>query len=99
MDILKKEQRFIEKYKNRKKEKFIAFILLIVFVTMMCISDNKIIVYIKDSKQNEDIFEEIGKDIVVQNIPDDNGEYNKYKIDFASLREKNSDTVRFFKSE
>ena len=83
MDILKKEQRFIEKYKNRKKEKFIAFILLIFFVTMICISGNKIIDYIKDSKQNEDIFEEIGKDIVVQNT----SLYAHLAVMFNRLRE------------
>ena len=92
-----KGTRYIENEKSRKKGKMVAFIMLIIFIVLLVISSIKVISYVKDSKDNEDIFDEIAKDIVIQDIPEEASEDEKYKIDFASLKEKNPDTVGFLK--
>lgn len=92
-----KGTRYIENKKSRNKGKMVAFIMLIIFIVLLVISSIKVISYVKDSKDNEDIFDEIAKDIVIQDIPEEASEDEKYKIDFASLKEKNPDTVGFLK--
>ena len=87
------------RYKNRQKAKkrLIAFILLIFFLILLIISGSKIIGYIKDNKANEKVFDDIAKDIVIEENAEIENEEDKYKIDFASLKEKNQDTVGFLK--
>lgn len=92
-----KGTRYIENKKSNNKGKMIAFIMLFIFIVLLVISSIKVISYVKDSKNNKDIFDEIAKDIVIQDIPEEASEDEKYKIDFASLKEKNSDTVGFLK--
>lgn len=93
----KKETIYKKKRKNHNMNNIISFILLLLFVILFIISSQKIIDYIKDSKKNEKVFNEISKDIEIQEIPEDNNEDNKYKIDFESLKQKNNDTVGFLK--
>lgn len=63
---------------------------------MFVVSGIKIINYLKDAKTNEKIFDEISKDIIVQEDTSDTNT-TKYDIDFVSLKEKNPDTVGFIK--
>lgn len=84
------------KRKEKTKNKLFAFILLIFFLILLFISVIKIIDYINDNKENEKVFEEIAKDIVIEDNNEIIQEEDKYKIDFASLKEKNSDTCRIY---
>lgn len=90
-----KGTRYIETNKN--KGKMIAFIMLIVFVILLIFSSIKVLSYIKYSKDNEEIFDKIKKDVEIVDILEETSKDEKYKIDFASLKEKNSDTVGFLK--
>ena len=87
------------RYKKSKKsiviKKIISLILFLFFITLFVVSGLKIINYMKDEKSNEKIFDDIYKNIKIEeNNTDDTAKYN---IDFASLKEKNSDTVGFIK--
>ena len=82
---------------NKPKKKLFAVIILIFFLILLIISASKIIGYIKDNKDNEKVFDEISKDILIEDKAEIENEEDKYKIDFASLKEKNSDTVGFLK--
>ena len=98
---MNKGTRYKKESKNSNK-KIIAFILLLLFITLFIFSGIKIINYIKDSKKNEKVFDDIAKDIIIVETQEDNNyenssEDNKYKIDFESLKQKNSDTVGFVK--
>ena len=77
-------------------KKLISFMLFIFFIAIFIISGTKIIDYFKDANSNKKIFDYISKDIKIE---EKNTDINttKYNINFASLREKNSDTVGFIK--
>jgi len=84
--------------KSNNIRKLILLAILFLFIILFAVSGIKILNYIKDSKENEKIFDEIAKYIVVQEVSDDSIKYNsKYKIDFESLKQKNNDTVGFLK--
>lgn len=82
------------RYKKNKKsiviKKLIPFVLFFFFMTLFIVSGLKIINYIKDAKSNEKILDDLSNDIKIEDT-------DKYNIDFASLKEKNSDTVGFIK--
>lgn len=78
------------------KTKVISIILILIFISILVISGFKIIKYFKDAKDNEKILNLISEDIQVQESVGE-GTQPKYSIDFASLKEKNSDTVGFLK--
>ena len=88
------------RYKENRKsiiiKKLISIVLFLFFIILFVVSGIKIINYFKDAKSNEKIFDEISKDIVIEedNTDSDN---TKYNIDFASLKQKNPDTVGFIK--
>ena len=92
------------RYKNNRKKtnkkkkiiiKQISLILLIVFTILFIISGIKIIQYLKSSKNNNMIIEDISKTIKKQEIENNNN--YEYNIDFSTLKEKNSDAVGFIK--
>lgn len=88
------------RYKRNKKKlivkKTISLVLCLCFIVLFIVSGLNIIYYIRDAKTNEKIFDEITKGIEVQEDTS-NSDNTKYNIDFASLKEKNSDTVGFIK--
>ena len=90
-------KRCIENKKSENKGKIIAFIMLIIFILLLIFSSIKIIIYIMDSKDNENIIDEIAENIEIVDSPEETSEDKKYKIDFASLKEKNSDVCGFVK--
>ena len=88
------------KHLNQKEEttfkKIIFILLLLVFIILFIVSGIKIINYLKDANTTNKIIDEISNDIKIEKV--DNDEENlKYNIDFASLKEKNPDTVGFIK--
>lgn len=95
-----KGKRYNKHTKTKKKGKFIAFIMLIIFLSLLIFSSSKVISYIKDSKKNKEIADMISKSITIEeDIDNSNNDenINKYKIDFDTLKEQNSDTVGFLK--
>ena len=93
-----KGKRFNKKSENQNKGKIIAFILLIIFICLLIFSSIKVINYIKDSKKNEKIIDDISKSITINDtVEDTTDDEGKYNIDFKTLKEKNSDTVGFLK--
>ena len=95
---MNKGRRFNKENKNQNKGKIIAFILLIIFISLLIFSSFKVINYIKDSKKNEKIIDEISKSISINDtIEDTIDDEGKYNIDFKTLKEKNTDTVGFLK--
>lgn len=83
--------------RNKKIVKLILFSILFFFIILFIVSAINILNYIKDNKENQKVFDEISKDIEIQEILNDNTEDNKYVIDFESLSQKNSDVVGFLK--
>lgn len=69
---------------------------------MLVFSTINVIKYIVDNMQNKKIEEELSnfvehvEETTNKDRQDDNTS-NKYNVDFATLKEKNSDTVVFFK--
>lgn len=83
--------------RNKKIVKLILFSVLFFFIILFIVSAINILNYIKDSKENQKVFDEITKDIEIQEMPNDSMEDNNYIIDFESLSQKNSDVVGFLK--
>lgn len=78
------------------KNKLVAFILLIIFISLFTFSSIKIFTYLAENKENEEILKEINTSINIENNITNANTLN-YTIDFESLIEKNSDTVGFLK--
>ena len=77
---------------KKNKNNFATIIFLIMFI----FSGMQILKYIKDGKQNEQIFEEISEYIAVEDL--EKGEIKKESIvDFNTLKEKNLDTIGYLK--
>lgn len=88
-----------------KKENKINNVLLsfveIILIGVLIFSTIKVIKYIVDNNENEKIEEEISDLVEYVEETTNNAEQeennNKYNIDFATLKEKNSDTVGYLK--
>ncbi len=90
----------MSKKQNRINNIFLSFVVIIL-IGVLVFSTIKVIKYIIDNKQNEKIEEEIS-DLVeyveeTANNEEQEENNNKYNIDFATLKEKNSDTVGYLK--
>lgn len=95
-----KGKRYNKHTKTKKKGKFIAFIMIIIFLSLLIFSSSKVTSYIRDNKKNKEIADKISKSITIEeDIDNSNNDenINKYKIDFDTLKEQNSDTVGFLK--
>ena len=79
----------------KKKGKIFIFIIQIILIAVIIFSGIKIIEWIKSNKKNKDIMSEIKENVVINNETDSNNE--EYKIDFAKLKQKNSDAIAWIK--
>lgn len=79
----------------KKKNKILITLIQIVLIVVIIFSGIKIIEWIKSNKKNKDIMSEIKKNVVINNEMDSNNE--EYKIDFAKLKQKNSDAIAWIK--
>ena len=87
--------------KQNKINNVLLSIVVILLIGIFVFSTIKVIKYIVDNKENEKIEEEIS-DLVeyveeTTNNEEQEENNNKYNIDFATLKEKNSDTVGYLK--
>lgn len=84
--------------KNNKARTILLLILRLIFISLLIFSSIKVVKYIKDSKKNEEIIDEISKSITINDTIEDTIENEeKYNIDFKTLKEKNSDIIGFLK--
>lgn len=79
----------------KKKSKILITLIQIVLIAVIIFSGIKIIEWIKSNKKNKDIMSEIKENVVINNEIDSNNE--EYKIDFAKLKQKNSDAIAWIK--
>ena len=79
----------------KKKNKILITLIQIVLIAVIIFSGIKIIEWIKSNKKNKDIMSEIKEKVVINNEMDSNNE--EYKIDFAKLKQKNSDAIAWIK--
>ena len=79
----------------KKKNKILITLIQIVLIAVIIFSGIKIIEWIKNNKKNKDIMSEIKENVVINNEMDSNNE--EYKIDFAKLKQKNSDAIAWIK--
>ena len=79
----------------KKKSKILVTFIQIVLIAVIIFSGIKIIEWIKSNKKNKDIMSEIKENVVINNEMDSNNE--EYKIDFAKLKQKNSDAIAWIK--
>lgn len=79
----------------KKKSKIVVTSIQIVLIAVIIFSGIKIIEWIKSNKKNKDIMSEIKENVVINNEMDSNNE--EYKIDFAKLKQKNSDAIAWIK--
>lgn len=79
----------------KKKSKILVTSIQIVLIAVIIFSGIKIIEWIKSNKKNKDIMSEIKENVVINNEMDSNNE--EYKIDFAKLKQKNSDAIAWIK--
>ena len=93
----KKGNRYKENTKKKVKtnKNLIPNIILIFFIILFVFSGFKIIMWFLNNRENKRIAEEISQAITIdeENVE----EKEKYKVDFQTLKEKNSDTVGFLK--
>ena len=93
----KKGNRYKENTKRKVKtnKNLIPNIILIFFIILFVFSGFKIIMWFLNNRENKKIAEEISQAITIneENVE----EKEKYKVDFQTLKEKNSDTVGFLK--
>lgn len=73
----------------KKKSKILITLIQIVLIAVIIFSGIKIIEWIKSNKKNKDIMSEIKENVVINN--------EEYKIDFAKLKQKNSDAIAWIK--
>lgn len=81
--------------KQKKTNNILVCFVVIILIVILVYSTIKVIKYIIDNKQNEKI-----EDYIFNYVEENtyNGEdNNKYNIDFATLKIKNSDTVGYLK--
>lgn len=74
--------------KNKKTNPFI-FIVIIACLCMACVSIYKIVNWYNDINKNNEIKEEINKQIIEKD--------DTYEIDFAKLKQENKDIVAYLK--
>ena len=79
----------------KKKSKILITLIQIVLIAVIIFSGIKIIEWIKSNKKNKDIMSEIKENVVINNEMDSNNE--EHKIDFAKLKQKNSDAIAWIK--
>lgn len=79
----------------KKKSKILITLIQIVLIAVIIFSGIKIIEWIKSNKKNKEIMSEIKENVVINNEMDSNNE--EYKIDFAKLKQKNSDAIAWIK--
>lgn len=79
----------------KKRSKILITLIQIVLIAVIIFSGIKIIEWIKSNKKNKDIMSEIKENVVINNEMDSNNE--EYKIDFAKLKQKNSDAIAWIK--
>ena len=79
----------------KKKSKILITLIQIVLIAVIIFSGIKIIEWIKSNKKNKDIMSEIKENVVINNEMDSNNE--EYKIEFAKLKQKNSDAIAWIK--
>jgi len=72
-------------------------ILEIVFFIIMIYSGRKIYIWWCENNKNTEILKTISKDIRIINENIEYEDPNNYEIDFASLKEKNSQTIGYLK--
>ena len=87
---------------SNKKNNIFSIIVVILLIGVLVFSTIKVIKYIVDNKQNKKIEEEISNFVeyveeTTNNEKQEDNTSNKYNIDFATLKEKNDDTVGFLK--
>lgn len=86
----------MEKKRKLNKKRLILFIMMLVFLVCFLLSLFKILLYLKDNRDNKKIQEAITKDAISVIKRSDNNEV-KYNINFKSLKETNEDTVAYLK--
>ncbi len=82
--------------RNNKKKMLIINIIQLILIIILVYSAIHIIIWYKNNKTNKKIIEEISQAIKVNENTEDE---QKYKVNFAELKNKNSDTVAWLKVE
>jgi sortase B len=83
-----------KKKEKRKTKNIIIPILLLIFISIMIFTGIMIFNWLKENKDSNDIIEDIQDSI---SINDNIDTVDKYNVDFDSLKQKNSDTIAWFK--
>lgn len=75
-------------------KKIISKLIFCIFIFLMIFSSMKIFNWMKENKESKDIIEEIQTAIYIDEKKDN---IDKYNINFEILKQKNSDTIAWFK--
>jgi len=81
---------------KRKRRINLRSLLMLVFIVILIFSGIKIIKWLLDNKQNEELQSNLSQYVEIKEDENDTQD-NEYKIDFKALKEKNSDTVGWLK--
>ncbi|MBO4292995.1 MAG: class B sortase [Clostridia bacterium] len=79
---------------NSKIKKATTAIIILILTCIMIFSGIKIIEWINENNNNKNIMSEISNAVTTE---DNTENANKYNVDFASLKQKNSDTIAWLK--
>ena len=86
-----------KKAKIRKRNKRIIQFIQLILIIILVYSLIQIVIWYKNNKNNENILNDISSAIIIEDSNQDGIEEEKYKIDFAALKQMNSETVGFLK--
>lgn len=83
-----------KKAKHHNKGKW-SLIFLFIFIALMCYSGYKIVMWLIENTQSQQIIQEIANKITITEDSEKNEK--KYNVNFSDLKAKNEDTVAWLK--
>lgn len=90
----RKEKKTEEKIMTRRR--IFCYILIILFIFLLCSSVTKILLWSNDNKYNKKLLDEISNYITINNYGENSPE-NKYAVNFSELKNLNKNTVAWLK--
>lgn len=84
-------------YKYEYKKEIVLSLFKILFIIALIVFSTLTIKWYINSKQNKELKEKISKEIIVENIEDNENTDKIYNVDFEALKKLNTDTVAWLK--
>lgn len=100
--VYKKTEKHIKEKESKEKKglrilgSIFIYLLLLVFLAVMCISGIQIYKWFRDNSNNNKVIQNISNKVTIDETKEDTDK-EKYTVDFANLKSENPDTVGWIK--